>query len=985
MKRARLVLTAVLSLSLLSGLSIDSAQATSDISIATTTFGSGIATNVGVSLAGFDATKNYQVTVKFVNSVTNVDVTNGILAATPGSTSLIAGYTSYSAAKLGFSGTYAAIAAALSSMTWNPASASGDISIRIGIASQPDVNQFYDANSGHYYKYVSAGAPWLNARTAAESTYLFGLRGYLAEINTAAENNFIGNETSATNIWIGATEDTNTAANFTGGSFNGNAGQKWIWQGAVQTPLPTGSGAGAGNTGNTTADFSSWAGGEPNNDNRPGQDCAVTNWGGAKGMWNDLGCSGSNGYLIEFGGRAGETSTATTSTLTTTVVAREAVTIGTVHANVSCTYAVNCSFPISILNPTAKNSSNVDVAGAFTYSSSNTSSATVSAVTGGASVDLVAPGSSTITATFTPTDLSLYAVGTKTFSITVTATPQATLTVSSTSGSMNGLTIISSGGSGTIAASYSVSNGTATGCSISTGVLTSSTAGTCLVTATNAANGNYASATSAQATVTLSASASTSFTSFNFTSPSVTGVVDNSAFTISLTLPNGSSTTSLVPTFVLASGATVKVGATTQTSGTTANNFSTPVTYTVTAQDGVTTQSYVVTVTLAPPAPVFALSVSSAAATAGSTFNGYTINSSGGAISSYSISPALGNGLVFDSTTGLITGTPTSAASSVTYTITATNATSSATATFELTINSGGGRRSGYVPAPTPPLEPTPAPSQEPTPVLTPTDLPKLLPITPPALLENVNSNTNSLIFSVLENNKSTAAKLSVVNSNLGLKITASDWNLSLTTSTSNGNALPVDSSKSLVANAESVVSVGGSGFLPGSPVNVYAFSKVTLLGTTVSDGSGSFNATFKLGSGVMPGKHVLQVNGFSRSKKIHSASVGLIVKPNAKSILPVANVIPFDVAKNDIGSVQKRVIASLNLPTTGSIKLIGYSSSTSTRDSDLGFSLDRALNVKSELQKLYPALTFTAVGGGTRINSRCSTFDNQCVVIKKQ
>ena len=409
------------------------AQADSAITVGTTTFGSGLATNVGVTLSGFDQTQNYQVTVKFVNTETNVDVTNGTLAATQGSTSLVSGYSYYSAAKLGFKGTYAAISAALSSMTWNPSSASGDISIRIGIATQPGTNEFYDANSIHYYKYISTGARWSNARIAAESTYLFGLRGYLAEINSAAENNFIGNETSASNIWIGATEDSDTAANYTSSSYNGSPGQRWIWNGAVETPLPIGTGAIAQGA---PAAFSSWAGGEPNNDAKPGQDCAVTNWGGARGMWNDLTCEEYlNGYLIEFGGRPDETSTASTRTLTTTVVAREAVTLGTLRSNVTCTFDVDCTFPLSLTNPTAKNSSNVDVAGTFAYTSSNTDSTTVSAESGGASVALVNAGTSTITATFTPTNTALYAVATKTFTITVTATaPAAPTGLSATAG-----------------------------------------------------------------------------------------------------------------------------------------------------------------------------------------------------------------------------------------------------------------------------------------------------------------------------------------------------------------------------------------------------------------------------------------------------------------------------------------------------------------------------------------------------------------------
>jgi outer membrane protein OmpA-like peptidoglycan-associated protein len=47
----------------------------------------------------------------------------------------------------------------------------------------------------------------------------------------------------------------------------------------------------------------------------------VTNWYGVPGNWNDLPCDEELGYLIEFGGRPGETSTANAATLTRTVTA----------------------------------------------------------------------------------------------------------------------------------------------------------------------------------------------------------------------------------------------------------------------------------------------------------------------------------------------------------------------------------------------------------------------------------------------------------------------------------------------------------------------------------------------------------------------------------------------------------------------------------------------------------------------------------------
>ena len=85
-------------------------------------------------------------------------------------------------------------------------------------------------------------------------------------------------------------------------------------------------------------------------------------------------------------------------------------------------------------------------------------------------------------------------------------------------------------------------------------------------------------------------------------------------------------------------------------------------------------------------APAFTLSSASETKTASNAIAGYTITSSGGAIASYSISPAAPAGLTFSTSTGLLSGTPTSAAVATTYTITATNASGSAIRTFTLTV-----------------------------------------------------------------------------------------------------------------------------------------------------------------------------------------------------------------------------------------------------------------------------------------------------------
>ena len=81
-----------------------------------------------------------------------------------------------------------------------------------------------------------------------------------------------------------------------------------------------------------------------------------------------------------------------------------------------------------------------------------------------------------------------------------------------------------------------------------------------------------------------------------FSLAGVAGTIDETAKTISVTLPSGTAVTALVATFTT-TGASVEVGSTVQTSGATANDFTNPVVYTVTAADA-SAQNYTATVTV---------------------------------------------------------------------------------------------------------------------------------------------------------------------------------------------------------------------------------------------------------------------------------------------------------------------------------------------------------------------------------------------------
>ena len=74
---------------------------------------------------------------------------------------------------------------------------------------------------------------------------------------------------------------------------------------------------------------------------------------------------------------------------------------------------------------------------------------------------------------------------------------------------------------------------------------------------------------------------------------------------------------------------------------------------------------------------------------AGKTISENSPTNSGGEVTSYSILPALPNGLLFNPSTGKITGTPNCLAQSIVYSITATNSTGSTTSSVLIQIVAG--------------------------------------------------------------------------------------------------------------------------------------------------------------------------------------------------------------------------------------------------------------------------------------------------------
>lgn len=128
--------------------------------------------------------------------------------------------------------------------------------------------------------------------------------------------------------------------------------------------------------------------------------------------------------------------------------------------------------------------------------------------------------------------------------VTFTLASQATFNVTSTKATYGTpLTMTTTGGSGTGAVTFVVTNGTAKGCAISGGSLKATSAGTCIVTATKAAEATYAAATSAATSVNFifPARPAAVVLSFNFNGSSLTTGSQHSLSVLARKLVSGAS------------------------------------------------------------------------------------------------------------------------------------------------------------------------------------------------------------------------------------------------------------------------------------------------------------------------------------------------------------------------------------------------------------------------------------------------------------
>lgn len=234
----------------------------------------------GFVLSGFNSTATLLTSISLVNppSGTTFYLTT-ISGLSPASGFSLSG----NKTRLVFTGTQQNINNALASLKVNTGSVIGNVQLSVAATVNP-VGFFYNGVNGHFYRPISSGTTYTNARATALNTTFKGQQGYLVTITSADEDQFIFNNVPQGNIWFALTDEVSEG--------------RWVIDAGPEkgTLIKTSNGQ---FTGNIQGQYNNWAGGEPNNWGN-NEDYAVTKWSGGS-QWNDLGNNHWNPYVIEYG------------------------------------------------------------------------------------------------------------------------------------------------------------------------------------------------------------------------------------------------------------------------------------------------------------------------------------------------------------------------------------------------------------------------------------------------------------------------------------------------------------------------------------------------------------------------------------------------------------------------------------------------------------------------------------------------------------
>jgi len=343
--------------------------------------------------------------------------------------------------------------------------------------------------------------------------------------------------------------------------------------------------------------------------------------------------------------------------------------------------------------------------------------------------------------------------------------------------------------------------------------------------------------------------------------------------------------------------------------------------------------------------PVISIASTSESATASTAIAGLTITSTGGSIDNFTISPAIGNGLSFNNSTGAITGTPSSAAPLVTYTITAWNGGGSASVTYSIEVAA----------APTPPSSPSPTSTPDPA---------QTSSVTPPSTTGS-GSVSGGNGYAVTGSFIAPIANITVDSHPLP----SGSW---IQTPSAVTITMPPHSEGTVLIQIY-------NGQVPLLAPIPYVYSKSAASTSVPAPTPTPVPATGPTGTGT--GATVKPAPMPTPTPS--STTAARSGKPASDNSAAKSPVISFGNAQYRLAASQQALLKQFNISPTSTLVLTGYASNTKGGD-NLRISLDRALEVKSALLKLYPKLNITVKGLGTAPNPICNSAQNRCVVIQK-
>lgn len=248
----------------------------------------------------------------YIQITSNYDVSGDVLNLTGTHTNITASWdTSEGRLLLNGPATLAEFEAAISAVEFQTTAtvSSGDTRTFSIVLNEAN----YLESTGHYYEYVpSLGITWTAARDAAALRTFYGLQGYLATITVQDESDLLGAQAPGAG-WIGASDAATEG--------------DWYWV--------TGPEAGTlfwrGTSGGTAFGYEFWNTGEPNQSGDEDYAHITAPGVGLDGSWNDLSNTGASsgsyqpkGYLVEYGGMAGDPpypNIAATTTITVDTIA----------------------------------------------------------------------------------------------------------------------------------------------------------------------------------------------------------------------------------------------------------------------------------------------------------------------------------------------------------------------------------------------------------------------------------------------------------------------------------------------------------------------------------------------------------------------------------------------------------------------------------------------------------------------------------------